>query len=58
MVALTAFFDDVEVAAGIIENVNTAPINSIYSIEKNIQSINADKNNTICIEFTTGGEYR
>ena len=36
--------------------VNTSPINSISSIEKNIQSINSDKNNTICIEFTTGGE--
>lgn len=56
MIALTAFFDDIEAASGIIENVNTAPINSISSIEKNIQSINADKNNTVCIEFTTGGE--
>lgn len=56
MVALTAFFDDIEAASGIIENVNTSPINSISSIEKNIQSINSDKNNTICIEFTTGGE--
>lgn len=55
-ITITAFFDDVDAAGGIIENVNSFPVSSVASIEKNLHAINADKNNTVCIEFTTGGE--
>lgn len=53
---LTAFFSDCLTACGIIPDVTSAPVKSIARIKKDFDSISPSANNTICLEFTTGGE--
>ncbi len=43
-------------AFGLIERVRTEPTGSIIDIQKKVESVNAGVEDTICLEFCTGGE--
>lgn len=49
-------FDGVEAVGGVIPRVGTMPLASIESFRKNVQSIKAGTDNTVCIDFTTGND--
>ncbi|MCR4902183.1 MAG: hypothetical protein K6A23_04935 [Butyrivibrio sp.] len=48
--------DEITVIPGLIENVSTCPVMSIASLQNDVIRIAPGKDDTICLEFTTGGE--
>ncbi len=50
--------DQLELEYGLIENVSKDPAKHVLGIQKHVSSIHPGKNNTICVEFCTGGEER
>ena len=48
--------DDAVTVTGLIEHVSICPVKSIALIEDSIMKVAPDQEDTICIEFTTGGE--
>lgn len=55
---LLAFGSDIDVEAGIIRNLSTAPMLDIPALEDKVSKIAAGDNNTICLEFCTNDEER
>lgn len=51
-------FAGVAAACGLIEDVQKAPVNYIKDFENNLKSIDAQSDNTICMEFVTGSEEK
>ncbi len=49
-------YDGVEAVAGVIGNVGTMPLASIESFKENVRKIGAGKDNTVCVDFTTGND--
>ena len=48
--------DDYYTVSGLIEDVSSCPVKSIASIESSIIKIAPGKEDTVCVDFTTGGE--
>ena len=46
----------VRAAAGILTSVSTMPMKDISEFESNVRKVNANGNNTVCIDFCTGND--
>ena len=46
----------VRAAAGILTSVSTMPMKDISEFENNVRKVNANGNNTVCIDFCTGND--
>lgn len=57
-VGIVAFTEGVSVAANVLENVSTMPVKYIGRIESDLKVINANGNDTICIDFCTNNDAR
>lgn len=53
---IIAFSDGIKAVTGIIKNVSDMPVKSIADIEKNFKLINANSNNTVCIDFCSSND--
>lgn len=49
-------YEGVDVVGGVIENVGTMPLASIEAFKEDVQKIKAGKDNTVCVDFTTGND--
>lgn len=49
-------YEGVDAVGGVIENVGTMPLASIETFKKDVQKIQAGKNDTVCVDFTTGND--
>lgn len=49
-------FEDARVSMGIITDVSQCPISQIGKIENSINSVNADKDSSVCLEYCTTNE--
>lgn len=49
-------YEGASAVAGVIEDVGTMPLASIEDIRKNAEEIKAGKDNTVCVDFTTGND--
>lgn len=57
-IIIWAIEEDVEIEAGILNNVTTFPIKYIKNLENSINNIKPGKEDTVCLEFCTGGEEK
>lgn len=55
-VGVIAFTDGVSVAANVLEDVSTMPVKYIGRIEKDLVTVKANGNDTICIDFCTSND--
>lgn len=55
-ILIVAFYGNVEIKANIITDVNTMPLKHISNVNNDITEIKATKDNTVCIDFTTGND--
>lgn len=55
-VGVIAFSDGVTAAANVLEQVSSMPVKYIKRLEEDVKTVNASKNNTICIDFCTGND--
>lgn len=49
-------YEGVDAVSGVIENVGTMPLASIETFKKDVQKIQAGRNDTVCVDFTTGND--
>lgn len=57
-VAVLAFFEDVKVQAGVIDEISKCPVIHASEIQKKLSNISASKEDTVCIEYCTGSEEK
>lgn len=50
---VVAFFDDTEIACGILDKLGEAPLYRIKEFEENLNKVHGNHDNTVCIEFCT-----
>lgn len=55
-IIVVGFYDGAKASAGVIEDVGTMPLAGIKDIEKAYNSIGANENDTVCLDFTTGND--
>lgn len=55
-ICLSAFFDDVEVAVGILKETNRCPVVNISTIKSDLEKVKPNKDNTVCFEFCSSNE--
>lgn len=55
-VGVIAFSDGVSVAANVLEEVSSMPVKYIERLEQDVRSVNASKENTVCIDFCAGND--
>lgn len=55
-VEVMAFIDNVDVICGVIENISSAPVKYIKTLEENIKALSPGRDNSLCLEFCTGNE--
>ena len=46
----------VRAAAGVLRSVSTMPMRDIKEFENNVRAVNANSNNTVCIDFCSGND--
>lgn len=55
-VVLLAIEDGLEIKAAVLEEIDKYPVKYINRLEKDVDNIKSDHNNTVCLEFCTGYE--
>lgn len=55
-VGIIAFYDGIKVAANVLEKVSVMPARYIERLQRDIKEVNADKKDTICIDFCSGND--
>ena len=55
-VSVVAFYDGVTVAVNVLEQASVMPVKYIRRLEKDVETVNASSNNTICIDFCSGND--
>ncbi|MDE7243500.1 MAG: hypothetical protein K2O18_05925 [Oscillospiraceae bacterium] len=55
-VGIIAFYDGVEAAANVLEQVSVMPVRYIRRLEQDMRKVNGSSNNTVCIDFCTGND--
>lgn len=55
-VSIVAFLDGVSAAANVLEQVSVMPVKYIGRLEKDLSTVNASSNDTICIDFCAGND--
>ena len=55
-VGIIAFYDGIEAVANVLENASVMPARYIERLQKDVKKVNADKKDTICIDFCSGND--
>lgn len=55
-VGVIAFYDGIQATANVLEEVSVMPAKYIKRLNNDIKKINANKNDTICIDFCSGND--
>lgn len=55
-VGVAAFLDGVDAAANVLEQVSAMPVKYIDRLENDVQRINGNADDTVCIDFCTGND--
>lgn len=55
-VGIIAFYDGIKVTANVLEKVSVMPARYIERLQRDIKEVNADKKDTICIDFCSGND--
>ncbi len=55
-VGVIAFYDGIQATANVLEEVSVMPAKYIKRLNSDIKKINANKNDTICIDFCSGND--
>lgn len=56
--SVLAFFDDAKIACGIIEDLSTCPVMYMGEFEKSLLSVQASREDSVCIDFCTNNGER
>lgn len=54
--SIIAYSDNVEVVTGILSDIEQTPVFKIRELDENMKKINAESDNTVCIDFCTGND--
>lgn len=55
-VGVIAFLNGVQAAANVLEQVSVMPVKYIERLKRDVQSVGASQNDTVCIDFCTGND--
>lgn len=55
-VGIIAFYDGISAVANVLEKVSVMPARYIERLQKDVKEVNADKKDTICIDFCSGND--
>ena len=55
-VSVLAFYDGVTVAVNVLEQASVMPVKYIQRLEKDVETVRASSNDTICIDFCSGND--
>lgn len=55
-ILLVSFEEEYQVACGLIQNLSECPVQHIYQFQKDVESVHAGDEDTVCMEFCTGNE--
>ncbi len=55
-VGIIAFYDGIEAVANVLEKASVMPARYIERLQKDVKKVNADKKDTICIDFCSGND--
>ncbi len=55
-VLLMSFEEEYDIACGLIRDVHECPVQHIYQFQKDVESVNAGEEDTVCLEYCTGNE--
>ncbi len=55
-VGVVAFYDGVSVAVNVLEQASVMPVKYIRRLEKDVETVKASQNDTVCIDFCSGND--
>ncbi len=55
-VLLISFEEEYEIVCGMIRDVHECPVQHIYQFQKDVESVHAGEEDTVCLEYCTGNE--
>lgn len=55
-VGIVAFYDGVSVAVNVLEQASVMPVKYIRRLEKDVETVKASQNDTVCIDFCSGND--
>lgn len=56
IIQVLAFYEDAEIACGVLDRLDSAPLYRIREFDENIRKVNPNSDNTVCIGFSTDYE--
>lgn len=55
-IVVTGFFEDAKVCGGLIERLDSCPVEAVSDLERAVASVNPGREDTVCLEFCTNDE--